>query len=169
MTREVWTKLLAVMQAPRIYLDTSVFSGCFDSEFERESRHLVKLIIGGRVRAVVGEPVDEEIERAPAHVRELLATIPPNRVEHVFLDEPALSLAQKYIDWGLLTKRSWNDARHLASASQSRADAIASWNFRDIVNMRRMRGFNAVNLTFGYGLLVIVSPQGVTAATESES
>ena len=157
------------MQAPRIYLDTSVFSGCFDSAFEAESRKLVDLIVGGRVQLVVGEAVDQEVDDGPARVRQLFASIPTRNIERVALDESGLALARAYIDWGALAERSWNDARHLASATQVRVDAIASWNFRDIVNVRRMRTFNAVNLTLGYGLLVIVSPQGITAATEQES
>jgi hypothetical protein len=31
-----------------------------------------------------------------------------------------------------------------------------------------MRNFNAVHLTLGYGRLPIVSPQGITAATEDD-
>jgi hypothetical protein len=33
-----------------------------------------------------------------------------------------------------------------------------SWNFRHIVNLERIHGFNAVNLRAGYPLLEIRSP-----------
>jgi hypothetical protein len=47
------------MQVPRIYLDTSVFSGCFESQFERESRRLVELVI------VSPQGIAEATESAP--------------------------------------------------------------------------------------------------------
>jgi len=37
-------------------------------------------------------------------------------------------------------------------------DVLVSWNFRHIVNLDRIRGFNAVNLRGGYALLEIRSP-----------
>jgi hypothetical protein len=36
-----------------------------------------------------------------------------------------------------------------------------SWNFRHIVRLDKMRAYNQVNLTNGYGLLSIVTPRGV--------
>ena len=36
-----------------------------------------------------------------------------------------------------------------------------SWNFKHIVRVDKMRAFNTVNLSEGYGLLSIVSPNEV--------
>lgn len=87
-------------------------------------------------------------------------------MEHIENDEQVEALARAYLEWRVLSPRSWNDAQHVAAASCVRADAIASWNFRDIVSPARIRGFNAMNLTFGYGLVVILSPHGLSRATE---
>ena len=50
------------------------------------------------------------------------------------------------------------DAQHIALATVARVDVLVSWNFRHIVNLDRIRGFNAVNLRAGYPLLEIRSP-----------
>ena len=42
---------------PRIYLDTSVIGGCFDSEFELASRTLFEEIAQGKFLAVISEIV----------------------------------------------------------------------------------------------------------------
>ena len=35
---------------------------------------------------------------------------------------------------------------------------IVSWNFKHIVHFDKMRGFNAINVREGYGMLTILSP-----------
>jgi hypothetical protein len=50
------------------------------------------------------------------------------------------------------------DAQHIAVATVARVDVLVSWNFRHIVNVDRIHGFNAVNLRAGYPLLEIRSP-----------
>lgn len=57
--------------------------------------------------------------------------------------------------------KSRNDATHVAYATVARADAIVSWNFKDIVRLDRMKGYNRVNFEKGYGILEIVSPKEV--------
>jgi len=53
------------------------------------------------------------------------------------------------------------DAQHIAIATISRVEVLVSWNFRHIVNLPRIRGYNAVNLRGGYPLLEIRTPQEV--------
>ena len=38
---------------------------------------------------------------------------------------------------------------------------IVSWNFKHIVHLDKIRGFNAVNLQQGYSLLEIRSPREI--------
>jgi hypothetical protein len=42
--------------------------------------------------------------------------------------------------------------------------ARKAWNFKHIVNLDRIRGYNSVNLRLGYALLEIRSPQEVRLA-----
>jgi len=54
-----------------------------------------------------------------------------------------------------------SDALHVALATIGRVDVMVSWNFRHIVNLGRIRMFNAVNLEQGYGLIEIRTPREV--------
>ena len=49
-------------------------------------------------------------------------------------------------------------ALHIALATVARVDVLVSWNFKHIVNLRRIHAYNAVNLKKGYPLLEIRSP-----------
>ena len=58
------------------------------------------------------------------------------------------------------------DAEHIAIATINRMDALVSWNFRHIVNLQRIRGYNSVNLKYGYPVLEIRSPLEVITYEE---
>ncbi len=47
------------------------------------------------------------------------------------------------------------------------SDVLVSWNFRHIVNLARIRGYNSVNLRQGYPVLEIRSPLEVFFDEES--
>lgn len=42
------------------------------------------------------------------------------------------------------------DAQHIALATVGHVDVLVSWNFRHVVNLQRIRGYNSVNLRQGY-------------------
>ena len=42
-------------------------------------------------------------------------------------------------------------------ATLSHADILVSWNFKHIVNIDRIRGYNSVNLKLGYKMIEIYS------------
>jgi hypothetical protein len=48
------------------------------------------------------------------------------------------------------------DAQHIAVATVARVDVLVSWNLKHIVNLRRIQGYNSVNL--GLGLLAPGDP-----------
>jgi hypothetical protein len=47
----------------------------------------------------------------------------------------------------------------LGNFTINRADFLISWNFKHIVNIQRIRGYNSINLKNGYKLLEIRSPR----------
>ncbi|GMR24207.1 MAG: hypothetical protein BMS9Abin37_2725 [Acidobacteriota bacterium] len=53
------------------------------------------------------------------------------------------------------------DAQHIAMATVARADVLVSWNFKHIVNLHRIQGYNSVNLRRGYPILEIRAPREV--------
>jgi predicted nucleic acid-binding protein len=70
-------------------------------------------------------------------------------------------LAKEYIAAGVIGPAHLEDAQHIALATVTRVDALVSWNFKHIVNLDRVRGYNAVNFRLGYILLEIRTPQEV--------
>ena len=73
----------------------------------------------------------------------------------------AWSLRDAYLAAGVVGPSSRNDAEHVALATVARADLIVSWNFKHLVHIDKIRGFNAVNLRDGYPTLEIRSPKEV--------
>lgn len=146
---------------PRIYTDTSVIGGCFDKEFEAASLQLIQRFKVGEAIIVISDLTLLELELAPVKVKEILKEIPDNNKEYVEFREEARELARLYIAEGIVGSSSLVDAQHIAIATFSRVDVLVSWNFKHIVNLQRIHGYNSVNLRHGYPLLEIRTPQEV--------
>jgi predicted nucleic acid-binding protein len=147
------------MKIPRIYLDTSVFGGCFDIEFAEESLAIFELIRSGIYRGVVSEIVFEELENAPQRVREIILTLPEKMLESIAISEEIIQLRKEYESADILGPKWIDDMTHVAAATVARVDAIVSWNFKHIVRLDKMKAYNSVNLQNGYGILTIISPK----------
>ncbi len=149
----------APMKPLRVYLDTSVFGGCFDPSFAADSLRVFVAIRAEKLIAVVSELVADELDLAPMPVRQVATGLPSSVVETISLDQEAYDLRDAYLDAGILSQKWRNDALHVAAATVARADAIMSWNFKHIVRLDKIKQFNAVNLQQGYGILTILSPK----------
>lgn len=143
----------------RIYIDTSVVGGYFDDEFEEATKLLFKRLENKEVKFVVSELLDFELINAPIQVRELLFKYPPNYFERLELTEEVLRLADTYINEKVVRKTSLEDCRHIAMATINKVDVLASWNFKHIVNLERIKGYNSINLRLGYTMIEIRSPR----------
>ena len=156
------------MKRLRIYCDSSVIGGYFDTEFEADSRRFIDAVKNGRIVMLVSEVVVQEILQAPENVQDLLASMPTSSVERVALSKEVIELRDAYIAASILGARWIDDATHVAAATVARADAIVSWNFSHIVRLDKMKSYNQVNLINGYGILTIVSPREVNYADTPE-
>ncbi len=76
-------------------------------------------------------------------------------------DAEGIRLFAEYEAARIVPRRYRNDLRHVAVATIARIDALVSWNFRHLVNLRTRREVHAVNLRRGYPLIEIVSPEEV--------
>jgi len=96
----------------------------------------------------------------------------PERVQHSYravlassesidVDEASLRLRDAYLRAGVVSARWSPDALHVALATVTRCAIIVSWNFKHIVNFRRIPLYNAVNKAHGYGEIGIFTPQEV--------
>ena len=102
-----------------------------------------------------------ELRRSPENVRGILEALPTSSVE-LLSDSPEVErLRDAYLHAGVVGPNSADDAEHIAAASVAEVDVVVSWNFKHIVHMDRIRGYEAVNLMQGYKLLRIHSPREV--------
>jgi len=152
----------------RVYVDTSVFGGCFDPEYAAHSCRFFELVRSGRIIALVSQVVVDELNEAPAEVRNIFGSLPTASISPVELTPDIIALRNAYLAAGILGPRWVDDATHVAAATVARADAIVSWNFKHIVRVDKMRSYNQVNLLAGFGLLSIVSPQEVRFDEEKQ-
>lgn len=102
-----------------------------------------------------------ELEGAPENIKDVLNRVRKENIEYVFLNEESISLANAYLEEGVIAENSLSDARHIAIATVERVDVLVSWNFKHIVNLNRIRLINSVNLKLGYPILEIRSPMEV--------
>lgn len=146
----------------RIYVDTSVFGGCFDTEFEVWSNRLIELFKIGKYKAVISEVSEFELKYAPKHIKEILTYISHKNIEIAKLTDEAKQLSEHYLKEKIVTKKSLADTQHIAVATVQQVDLLVSWNFKHIVNYDKIRLYNAVNLKYGYKILEIRNPRDLT-------
>lgn len=143
----------------RIYIDTSVVGGYFDEEFKEATQLLFERLENNEIIFVISDLLDLELLNAPMNVRELLHNFSADKFYRVELTEEVIILADTYIFEKVVGQTSLEDCRHIALATVSRVDVLASWNFKHIVNLDRIKGYNSVNLKLGYPMIEIRSPK----------
>ncbi len=144
----------------RVYTDTSVFGGVFDPEFASASRAFFERARKGLVEVVISPLVPEELTKAPQNVIALFEEHRP-LLSLVAVSDDADYLHEAYLQAGVVSRKSDTDALHVAVATVSDCRAIVSWNFRHIVNFRRIPLYNGVNQMQGYGPIAIHTPAEV--------
>ena len=142
----------------RIYIDTSVVGGVFDDEFAEATKSFFAKADSGDFILVVSELLNIELERAPEQVRNYLDRYEGRQIEEARTTGEALDLADLYISEKVVGATSMADCQHIAIATVHKVDVLVSWNFKHIVNLKRIRGYNSVNLRNGYPLLEIRTP-----------
>jgi len=147
----------------RIYTDTSVLGGCEDEEFADHSVRLVDGFVRGDHVLVLSSLTVQELATAPSGVLRRVATVPEAHIETLPLNAESKELADAYIAAGVLPLGMLADAQHIAIATVGRVDVLVSWNFKHIVNLQRIHGYNAVNLRRGYPIIEIRTPREVLA------
>lgn len=144
---------------PRIYIDTSVFGGYFDEEFAEHTIPFIDRINKGEFILLYSTVTEHELMNAPEIVIGLVKGLKAEYTEFLEESEEAIDLATKYITEKVVGKTSFADCLHIALATINRADFLVSWNFRHIVNIQRIMGYNAINIKNGYKQLEIRSPR----------
>ncbi len=148
------------MRPMRIFVDTSVFGGMFDEEFEEDTRAFFREVDAGRFLLGVSRQVYDEIVPAPARVKAFFETLLP-RMEY-FTDSPeAQRLIDIYLARDVVGRKSLNDASHVANATVHGYSGLVSWNFKHIVGKDKSPAFNLINMEQGYPHIFIASPKEI--------
>ncbi len=143
----------------RIYIDTSVFGGYFDIEFTEHTVPLFDRLQNGEFILLFSAVTQDELENAPEEVKNLVQSIRSKDTEFLDFTNEAVELATEYITEKVVGQTSYADCLHIALATINRADFLVSWNFKHIVNVQRIRGYNSINIKNGYKQLEIRSPR----------
>ncbi|HBF87657.1 MAG TPA: PIN domain protein [Bacteroidales bacterium] len=143
----------------RLYIDTSVFGGFFDEEFSEFTKPLFERIRKGEFILLFSAVTQDELSPAPENVKKLVTGIKVENTEFIETTDESVDLATQYIAEKVVGQTSFYDCLHIALATINRADYLISWNFKHIVNVQRIRGYNAINIKNGYKQLEIRSPR----------
>ena len=144
----------------RVYVDTSVFGGVFDREFEKASTEFFERVRSGEFAVVISAAVSDELFKAPGRVQAFYQEHVAD-IEIAAIDADAVRLQSAYIAAEAIAPRWQADALHVAVATASGCRAIVSWNFKHIVNFRRISMYNGVNIIQGFAPIAIHTPSEV--------
>ena len=145
----------------KIYIDTSVFGGKFDKEFDDATNLFFDYVIKSEIIIVISEVLELEILRAPAKVIAFYDSLPEKFIYKVSLTTEASNLAEMYINEKVVGKTSRADCQHIALATINNVDVLVSWNFKHIVNLEKIRGYNSINFRQGYQMTEIRTPKEI--------
>ncbi|MEJ7677568.1 MAG: hypothetical protein WKG06_06805 [Segetibacter sp.] len=152
----------------KVYADTSTIGGCFDEEFKEWSIALFEEFKAGIKLIMLSDLTLQELELARYEVREKINEVPESNRIAIGITDEAIELAEIYINEGVLTNKSYNDALHIALATLNSSDVLASWNFKHIVNLNRIRFYNSINLKLGYRMIEIRTPREIIETSDNE-
>lgn len=148
------------MRPLRVFVDTSVFGGMFDIEFEADTRAFFKEVAAGNFSLAVSKQVYDEIVPAPGQVKSFFDALLPQMV--LFNDSPEVQyLVEVYLDKKVVGRKSLNDALHVAYATVHGCSGLVSWNFKHIISEDKSLAFNLANTEQGYPQIFIASPREI--------
>lgn len=155
------------MKKLQLYIETSVWNFLFadDAPEKREiTCSFFNKVKNGEYEIFISDIVIKEIDKAIDDKKhELLAKISeidPIRLE---VNEYIVKLAENYIKDEILPQNKIEDAMHAAIATFYEMDALITWNFKHLANLKKMDMINGINLKEGYSKrLELITPMEVS-------
>ena len=150
------------MRKQKIYLDTSVVSYLYQEDVPEKMQDTLKLwdiFKRQRYEVYISDIVLNEIYECNEEKLQILLNY-LNQIEYTVIrtDKDTIELAEKFIDFGILKQKSFDDCQHIAAAILAGCDIITSWNFKHIVNVKTVRGVKTITTLEGYKDLLIYPP-----------
>ncbi len=154
------------MRRLKLYLDTSVWNFFFADDAP-EKRDITKEFFNSVQKGVyeiyVSDVVFKEVNNAPEDKKVQLAKLIEQCVP-IKLDTPeeAEKLAAVYLDKKIIPEIKKDDALHIGIATVFEMDAVITWNYRHLANLRKVELFHSANLEAGYFKKIeIITPMEV--------
>ena len=150
------------MRKLKVYLDTSVVSHLLQEDVPEkmaDTRQLWEMFKAGKYDVYLSTVTLKEIQNCPEPKKTQMIDY-LNQIQYITLDitEDVISVANKIIDMGILTQKSFDDCQHIGVAVINECDCIISWNFKHIVNVKTIRGVRAITNLEGYRMIEIWNP-----------
>ncbi len=145
----------------RVYVDTSAVGGAFNKRIAEQTRPFWDAVQDGKITVILSDILDEELRKAPERARNLVNDLPDAMFERVVSTDESDALAERYIAENVVGPTSLDDCKHIALATLAHADVLVLWNFKHIVNVDRIKGYNGVNMMLGYSQIEIRTPYEV--------
>ncbi|MDR3239908.1 MAG: PIN domain nuclease [Clostridiales bacterium] len=161
------------MKKFKLYLDTSVISHLDQQDAPdkmAETRLLWDKIKAGVYDVVISDVDIRELNKCEEKKRTTLYQY-LDEITYIKVDtsDRADEIAERLVDLGILKQTNFADCRHIANAIVTGCDAIVSWNFKHIVNMKTQNGVKAIALLEGYDDLLVVTPSFLIGGDEDDT
>ena len=137
-----------------IYVETSVWSHVFaeDAPDRRAETMLFLRKAPSMGHALfISDVVVREIARAPRELaRRLLRLVDKHAPQVLDFGDEAARLAERFLELNVVPPSKTEDAQHVAVAVVNALDVLVSWNYRHLVNIRRVEAFRHASALCGY-------------------
>jgi len=146
----------------KVYLDTSVISHLYamdEPEKMADTLQLWKMFKADKYDVFLSQTTLDELAECGQPKRSKIASF-LTEVQYTLLpsNDAVVATAEKFIDFGVLKRKSYSDCLHIASAIVGGCDVILSWNFKHIVKHKTIAGAKAIALLEGRTELLIYAP-----------
>ena len=161
------------MKKLKLYLDTSMISHLDHQDTPDKMADTLALwqeVEDGIYDVYLSFIFFEEILECSPEKRNTLAKY-LSRIEytHIEPNNEIFTLADEFLKQGILKQKSYDDAQHLASAMIYDCDAVISWNFKHMVNIKTINGIKIVSALTGYKDVAIYTPSVLIGGNDNDS
>jgi predicted nucleic acid-binding protein len=154
-----------MVHSQRVYLESTVWyqlANYTSSEFKERAEQLLGLVSGNEfsifISAIVLEELTYNSKKYRTRVESLLRKHKPTVV---IPNHESETLAQAYIENAFADRKQCDvivDALHAAIATSANTAYVASYNYRNLLNVQTMAHINAVNLIAGLNRQIAILP-----------
>ena len=147
----------------KLYLETSVINFLFAEDAPEKMKITQEFFnIIAEYEIYISDIVILEIEQAPEHKKNsLLEIISKYKMKALESNDYTEKLADIYVSEGIVPKKYYNDALHIAIATKYKMDAIVSWNLSHIVKLKTKFSVKAINEKLKEKDVIICTPEEI--------